>query len=113
MSEYPYTIAATDANALSREFSAALGRQVVVTYTTPGQTDAEGNEIPAVLWVSHPNGVRITVDPAEVERLLKAHVPPLPPETPEQRRARLKAAIDNAGSLAAMKPVLKTIVDAI
>lgn len=109
--EYPFTIPYADAAALSREFSVDLAREVTVTYITPGQADDDGNPIPAVLWIINHDGTETFVPPAQVDRLLKAHVPPPPPPTPEEIRTKLKADLDNASTLPTVKDVLKRIID--
>lgn len=105
---YPFTLQKADARKLSEEFSAALGKGVLVTFITPGQ---DGHE--PVLWIEDENFKPVEMDPAQVEQLLTAHIPPPPPETRDQRRARHLTAANSANSVIALRTAVAKLMEEI
>lgn len=97
---------------LSDELSTALGRPVEVSFITAGQFDDEGTPIPSVIYVMDPDtGDDLTVDPAVVDRVVRAHVRPAPPPSDEDQRAAIRAEMDAATTIATLKAAMLKFVD--
>jgi hypothetical protein len=109
-----------DLTLLTEELSERLGRPVAVSARFPGQTDEDGAELPGVLIVvdaESGESLDDDVDGRTVAAVIRAHVRPEPPPTPEQAQQAREQAIaaaeskaskgDTAGALADLFALLR------